>query len=266
MRINSKILRKGLVTRKVLRSWEYDVFFRDPLRVFFLKCWHFSVAQATRLLRARYHGNLQRSSLEKATEPQKRIAQGYAFSPWGGSLAHAIKNSIELLTGTWNQTTNEWYIGSKLHICTECYGISLSRTREITGICWEFGFHVLGEFGLFRNTEEGATCTTHVLSFWPRTKHDEIESSSTAADLLWPGPILPYSIISKFGLSSLGARKQKFLCLHWIGGMKSKKEVLPGSRTQNPRFRRPMPYPLGQQDIHITEILAVWTVHKRNNT
>ena len=27
-----------------------------------------------------------------------------------------------------------------------------------------------------------------------------------------------------------------------------KKKVLPGSRTQNPRFRRPMPYPLGQQD------------------
>ena len=34
-----------------------------------------------------------------------------------------------------------------------CCGISLSRTREITGICWEFGFHVLGEFGLFRNTD-----------------------------------------------------------------------------------------------------------------
>ena len=24
-----------------------------------------------------------------------------------------------------------------------CCGITLSRTREITGICWEFGFHVL---------------------------------------------------------------------------------------------------------------------------
>jgi len=34
---------------------------------------------------------------------------------------------------------------------TYCRGITLSRTREITGICWEFGFHVLGEFGLFRN-------------------------------------------------------------------------------------------------------------------
>jgi len=33
-----------------------------------------------------------------------------------------------------------------------CCGITLSRTRETTGFCWEFGFHVLGEFGLFRNT------------------------------------------------------------------------------------------------------------------
>ena len=36
-------------------------------------------------------------------------------------------------------------------IGVQCYGITLSSTREITGLSWEFGFHILGEFGLFRD-------------------------------------------------------------------------------------------------------------------
>jgi hypothetical protein len=51
--------------------------------------------------------------------------------------------------------------------CSICCGITLSRTREITGICWGFGFHVLDEFGLFRNictALQVVTCLLPVLA------------------------------------------------------------------------------------------------------
>ena len=63
---------------------------------------------------------------------------------------------------------------------TSCCGITLSRTREITGICWGFGFHlhVLGEFGLFRNTsafglmDDGGKAITFSFSEWTTLAQD----------------------------------------------------------------------------------------------